>query len=98
MYVQVDPAGADALAALGRVAGVKRVVESDRRENAVGFEIESEAGRDVRRDLAKAVVSSGLGLLELRPMRMSLEDIFLSLTTDDAAAAAPAAEGDATNA
>jgi len=100
MYLQVDPAGADALAALSRVAGVKRVVESDRRENAVGFEIESEAGRDVRRDLAKAVVSSGLGLLELRPMRMSLEDIFLSLTTDDAAAAAasPATEGETANA
>jgi len=100
MYVQVDPAGADALAALSRVAGVKRVVESDRRENAVGFEIESEAGRDVRRDLAKAVVSSGLGLLEMRPMRMSLEDIFLSLTTDDAAAAAvsPATEGETANA
>ena len=28
---------------------------------------------------------AGWGLLELRPMRMSLEDIFLSLTTEDAA-------------
>jgi ABC-2 type transport system ATP-binding protein len=101
MYVQVDPAsvGSDvALSALGRVAGVTRVVEADRRNNTVGFEIESESGRDVRRDLAKAVVASGAGLLELRPMRMSLEDIFLSLTTDDAAAAAPAAEGETTHA
>jgi len=30
------------------------------------------------------VVNRGWGLLELRPMRMSLEDIFLSLTTDEA--------------
>jgi hypothetical protein len=39
------------------------------------------------------VVNRGWGLLELRPMRMSLEDIFLSLTTEDegAAGAAPAA-------
>jgi hypothetical protein len=29
------------------------------------------------------VVGSGLGLLELRPMRMSLEEIFLSLTTEE---------------
>jgi ABC-2 type transport system ATP-binding protein len=94
MYVQIDSAGADAAsltAALGRVAGVTRVNEADRRESSVGFEVESESGRDVRRDLAKAVVASGWGLLELRPMRMSLEEIFLSLTTDETAAAAPAA-------
>jgi ABC-2 type transport system ATP-binding protein len=99
MYLQVDAGGADALPTLNRVAGVTRVAESDRRDRAVGFEIESESGRDVRRDLAKAVVSNGWGLLELRPMRMSLEEIFLSLTTDDAAAAAaPAAEGESANA
>ena len=38
----------------------------------------------MRRELARAVVTSGWGLLELRPMRMSLEDIFLSLTTEEA--------------
>ena len=37
----------------------------------------------MRRDLARAVVSSGWGLLELRPMRMSLEEVFLSLTTEE---------------
>jgi ABC-2 type transport system ATP-binding protein len=47
------------------------------------FEIESERGRDVRRELAKAVVGHGWGLLELRPMRMSLEEIFLQLTTEE---------------
>jgi len=41
----------------------------------------------VRRELARAVVESGWGLLELRPMRMSLEEIFLSLTTDELPAA-----------
>mgnify|MGYP000429174763 CR=1 FL=1 len=33
--------------------------------------------RDVRRDVARAIVDRGMGLLEMRPMRMSLEDIFL---------------------
>jgi len=101
MYVQVDVDGVDAGAvtgALGRVAGVTRVVESDRRERLVGFEVESESGHDVRRDLARTIVSNGWGLLELRPMRMSLEEIFLSLTTDDAAAAAALAEGDTVHA
>jgi ABC-2 type transport system ATP-binding protein len=62
------------------------VVESERRNGLVGYEVDSETGRDVRRDLARSVVSNGWGLLELRPMRMSLEEIFLSLTTDETAA------------
>ena len=89
MYVQLDANGADAAASLGRIPGVTRVVESDRKDGVVGYEIESEHGRDVRRDLARAVVTSGWGLLELRPTRMSLEEIFLSLTTEDLASAPP---------
>jgi ABC-2 type transport system ATP-binding protein len=88
MYVQVDAGGADAASTLTRVAGVTRVVESDRKDGHIAYEVESEHGHDVRRELAKAVVGSGWGLLELRPMRMSLEDIFLSLTTEDQAAGA----------
>jgi ABC-2 type transport system ATP-binding protein len=107
MYVQVDANGADASAALSAVPGVTRVAQADRRDSIVGFEVDSEHGQDVRRELARTVVSSGWGLLELRPMRMSLEEIFLSLTTDETSSAAgasgeaaPAAtpEGDAVNA
>jgi ABC-2 type transport system ATP-binding protein len=91
MYLQVDTSGADAGASLGRVPGVSRVVESDRRDGMIGYEVDSERGRDVRRDLARAVVTSGWGLLELRPMRMSLEDVFLSLTTEEVPTPAPEA-------
>jgi gliding motility-associated transport system ATP-binding protein len=92
MYLQVDASGADASAALRRVTGVTRVVEADRRDGAAGYEIESERGRDVRRELARAIVSNGWGLLELRPMRMSLEEIFLSLTTEEQTAPAAVEE------
>lgn len=92
MYVQIDPLGGDASGALGRIAGVTKVAEADRHGSLIGYEVESERGHDIRRELAKAVVSNGWGLLELRPMRMSLEEIFLSLTTDEAEAAVPAAE------
>ena len=95
MYVQVDTNGLDASGALGRVAGVTRVAESDRRDGLVGYEIESQHGRDVRRDLARTVITNGWGLLELRPMRMSLEEIFLSLTTEETPTPVPAtAEGE----
>jgi gliding motility-associated transport system ATP-binding protein len=94
MYLQVDAGAADPAATLSHVSGVTRVAESDRRGTAVGYEVDSEKGRDVRRDLARAVVNSGWGLLELRPMRVSLEEVFLSVITEDvetpAAVEAPA--------
>src|SRR5216110_1412132 len=90
MYVQVDALDGNAGAALAGIPGVTRVVEADRKAGAVAYEVDSERGRDVRRDLARTVVSSGWGLLELRPMRMSLEEIFLSVTTEDMSAAAAA--------
>jgi ABC-2 type transport system ATP-binding protein len=92
MYVQLDANGANAAASLGAVPGVTRVVEADRRDGMIGYEVDSERGRDVRRDLARAVVSSGWGLLEMRPLRMSLEDVFLSLTTEEVPTPAPEGE------
>jgi ABC-2 type transport system ATP-binding protein len=82
MFVQVDGARAsDAAAAMAQVPGVVRVAPVDTATGA--FEVESERGRDVRRELARAVVLGGHDLLELRPTRVSLEDIFLSLTTEE---------------
>jgi ABC-2 type transport system ATP-binding protein len=92
MYVQLDAQGADAAAALTSVPGVTRVTASDKRDHVTGYEVESETGRDVRRELAAAVVGRGWGLLELRPMRMSLEEIFLQVTTEDAASPEGAVE------
>jgi ABC-2 type transport system ATP-binding protein len=97
MYVQVDVGGGDAAPALSRVAGVTRVTESDRRDGLVGYEVVSESGRDVRRELASAVVTSGWGLVELRPARISLEEVFLTLTDVDEQPPAPA-EGEQANA
>ena len=95
MYVQVDAGGADAAAALTALPGVTRVALSDRRNVIEAFEVESERGQDIRREIARAIVNRGWGLLELRPMRMSLEEIFLQVTTDEreeAAVAAPPAD------
>jgi len=83
MYVQIDAGGADASSTLSAVSGVTRVVASDQRGTVGGFEVESQRGIDVRRELAHAVVTRGWGLLELRPMRMSLEEVFLQVTTEE---------------
>ena len=97
MYVQVDASGADAHDTLAGVPGVTKVGVADRHDGVVGYELHAEQQRDVRRDVARAIVDRGMGLLEMRPMRMSLEDIFLQLTTneqqaDPAAPVAPAAQ------
>jgi len=88
MYVQVDAMGADAGGALAGLPGVTKITAADAGDGVVGLEVESETGRDVRRELAAAIVGRGWGLLELRPMRMSLEDVFLKLTTQESDAPA----------
>jgi ABC-2 type transport system ATP-binding protein len=82
LYVQVDGNG-NAMDTLTGIPGVRHVRVADRHATFTGFEIEAEGNRDVRRDVARAIVDGGWGLLELRPMRMSLEEIFLQLTTTE---------------
>jgi ABC-2 type transport system ATP-binding protein len=81
LYVQVDAGGRDPRGLLERLPGVTRVAEAGGHDSARGFEVETVRGQDIRRDLARAVVTEGWGLLELRPTGMSLEEIFLHLTT-----------------
>lgn len=88
MYLQVDAPGQDVMAALERIPGVTHVMVADQRNGIAGYEVSSEKGTDIRRELARAIVLQNWGLLELRPMRMSLEDIFLHLTTEEAGEAA----------
>src|SRR4030095_16122110 len=83
IYAQVDALGRDVSDVLETVPGVTGVSIVDRHESAIGYEVSSEKGRDIRGDLARAIVLQSWGLLELRPSRMSLEEIFLSLTTEE---------------
>jgi len=80
---------------LEQVAGVSRVLSKGKDNGRVVFEVESQKGRFVRGDLARAVVECGWDLNELRPAAMSLEEVFLQLTGNEASAnAEPAvAEG-----
>ena len=76
---------------LERVAGVTRVALKDTRDSRASFQIESQKGF-VRGDLARAVVESGWDLNELRPTAVSLEEVFLQLTAQDAEPAKPAVQ------
>ena len=66
LYIQVDAPGHDAASALQSVSGVTGVTLTDSSNGVSGYEVTSEKGRDVRRELARAIVSQNWGLLELR--------------------------------
>jgi ABC-2 type transport system ATP-binding protein len=68
---------ADELAkTIKQVKGVQGV--ETKQDGSVEFEFVS--GKDVRPEVAKKVINSGYDLIELRPLGMSLEEIFLELT------------------
>jgi len=78
IYLQVDTSSPE-------VAEVLRAIEGVTAVEAKGdgaYEVESALGADRRADIAAAVVAHGWGLLEMRPVGMSLEEIFLKLTTE----------------
>ncbi len=65
---------------IARVKGVQAV--EAKADGSVEFEFA--AGEDSRPQVAKAVVQAGYELLELRPVGLSLEEIFLELTRESA--------------
>ncbi len=83
IHIQVDSGGVDPASALAAVPGVTEVHAGDAATEGRMFEVQAAEGVDVRRQVANAVVSNGWGLLEMRPVRLSLEDIFLQLTTTE---------------
>ncbi len=68
---------------LQKVDGVNLVEQRDATNSRITLEVHAEKGKDVRAELARAVVESRWKLLELKTSGMSLEDIFLKLTTKD---------------
>jgi ABC-2 type transport system ATP-binding protein len=74
-------------AVLERIAGIQGVqsVHADGEENGApsSYTVECELQSDLRATLAKEMVAQGWGLLELRGVSMSLEDVFINLVTQE---------------
>jgi ABC-2 type transport system ATP-binding protein len=84
LVLQVDGPAAQVRDKLAKVHGVKKVHANSNSR----YDIECEPGRDIRRELAQAVVQNGWGLLELRAKDFTLEEVFLNLTTEEGGAKA----------
>ena len=83
ILLTVEGLAADVKDKLQRVEGVNLVEPRDTSDGRVTYEVHAEKGKDVRAELARAVVESHWKLYELRTSGLSLEDIFLKLTTKD---------------
>lgn len=83
MRLVVEGPEEEASARLTAVAGVTGVSATADGDGSVEFSVQMEKGQDARKELARAVVESGWGLLEMRPVGLSLEDVFLKLTTTE---------------
>ncbi|HEY7837043.1 MAG TPA: ABC transporter ATP-binding protein [Terriglobales bacterium] len=68
-------------ALLGAIEGVLKAEFSHLRQEVGTWQLEV-ANAGVREEVARRIVGSGWGLLELRPIDLSLEEIFLSLTAN----------------
>ena len=64
---------------INKIKGVQRVESMP--DGSVEFQFA--LGQDVRPEVARTVIKSGYDLLEMRPVGMSLEEIFLELTCED---------------
>jgi len=94
--LQVDGPQEAVLRKLQAVDGVLSVqVQGGGNGQPADLIVECKLNRDLRRDLASAVVSQGWGLLELRRISMSLEDVFINLITKEPEAAGQAGSAQA---
>jgi len=69
---------------LAQISGVRKVaIDSLGSSGRLVATIEASQGQDLRSQIAAKVVGQGWPLYELRGMNLSLEEIFLQLTTED---------------
>jgi len=91
VVVEFKPGAGGAPAAkalLERINGVNRVgIDATDGTGRIQAKVECEPGRDLRSRIAADLVKQGHELLELRASRVSLEDIFLQVTTQESPAA-----------
>lgn len=71
------------LEGLGSLEGVLQVQEKAFRDGVGSYVIETEKTEEIRKTLARTIVSKGWGLLELRPADLTLEEVFIKLVSEE---------------
>ncbi|MCH8927519.1 MAG: ATP-binding cassette domain-containing protein [Candidatus Marinimicrobia bacterium] len=80
--VTIEGPSKNVASALKDLSGIKSVESSGEGKSLV-YKIEIDKKTDARKSVAACIVNNGWGLLELKIVGKSLEEIFLQLTTDE---------------
>lgn len=85
ILLQVKGPHARVLQELEKVRGIHRVIRKGTgADNVDTYVVEAIKNTDIRKDLPIVIVKNNWELLEMRPVSMSLEDIFIKLVTEEA--------------
>ncbi|NQW24185.1 MAG: ATP-binding cassette domain-containing protein [SAR202 cluster bacterium] len=82
LEVEVGGPAAEVLPALKKIKGVNDVTHTNNNGRHI-YVIQAQSGQDLRDEISQAVISSGWSLRGLQLVGMSLEEIFLRLTTHE---------------
>jgi len=74
VIIKLKKGGKDVLSLLQKIHSVDKVSHADDE-----FKIEWTKGKDVRDEITKLVVEKELGLIEMRPLAMNIEDLYLKV-------------------
>jgi ABC-2 type transport system ATP-binding protein len=84
IHLEVQGPEAAVMTSLQGLDGVLSVEPQGSNSDGVfGYTLATTKARDIRADIARTVVQNGWPLLELRPIRLSLEDVFVQLVTEE---------------
>jgi len=85
IHIEVEGPTSAVTKAIRNIPDVQDVTYADLGEGTAAYDIISRSSDSVRTELARTVIEQGWGLLRLESVTMSLEDIFLRLTTTEEA-------------
>ncbi len=86
VFLDVEGPAEQVAARLQQMKGVNRVSMKDgHTQGRTGFEVEAAKEHYLRAEAASLIIGSGWKLHELRPVGLSLEEVFLQLTTHEKA-------------
>ncbi len=84
IYVQVEAPKAQFEQEIEKIRGVTKVTEAEKiEEGAYAYNIDTEEGADLRKEVVNKIVKKDWGLLELKKVDLTLEEVFLKLVTKE---------------
>ncbi len=86
LEIEVDGPSDKVSEVLAKIKGVSNVI-NEAESSGTFYKIEIERDPQVRKEIAASIVNNGWGLLEMKSSGLSLEEIFLQLTTEEEAPA-----------